>query len=117
MDLGPPIAFIALSEGTPVYDAREERVGVVEEVIADEQAEIFEGLVVHTLPLPGHHVVADAEQIAELHERGVLLSVDRSALRSSGRHADPRERDGGDRLESPVQAMLRRVWDRISGRR
>jgi uncharacterized protein YrrD len=117
MDLGPPIAFVALREGTPVYDAREERIGVVEEVVADEQAAIFEGLVVHTLPLPGHHVVADTEQIAELHERGVLLSVDRSALRSSDRHADTRERDADDRLESPLQATLRRVWDRISGKR
>ena len=117
MDLGPPIAFVALREGTPVYDAREERIGVVEEVVADEQAAIFEGLVVHTLPLPGHHVVADAEQIAELHERGVLLSVDRSALRSSDRPADPREHAADDHLESPVQAALRRVWDRISGRR
>jgi uncharacterized protein YrrD len=117
MDLGPPIAFVALREGTPVYDVREERVGVVEEVVADEQAAIFEGLVVHTLPLPGRHVVVDAEQIAGLHERGVLLSVDRSALRSADRHGDARERDAGDQVESPVQATLRRLWDRISGRR
>jgi uncharacterized protein YrrD len=116
MDLGPPIAFVALREGTPVYDARRKRIGVVDEVIADEQAAIFEGLVIHTLPLPGRHLVADADQIAELHERGVLLSVDRSALRRSDRHADARERDDDDRLENPVQATLRRVWDRISGR-
>ena len=117
MDLGPPIAFVALRDGTPVYDTREKRIGVVEEVVADEQAGIFEGLVVHTLPLPGHHLVADAEQIAELRERGVLLSVERSALRSSNRDGGARESDADDRLESPVQATLRRVWDRITGRR
>jgi uncharacterized protein YrrD len=117
MDLGPPIAFIALREGTPVYDARRERVGVVDEVVADEQAGIFEGVVVHTLPLPGRHLVADAEQIAGLHERGVLLSVDRSALRGSKRPARRREGDAEDQLENPVQATLRRVWDRISGKR
>ena len=117
MDLGPPIAFVALREGTPVYDARRKRIGVVDEVVADEQAAIFEGLVVHTLPLPGRHLVADADQIAELHERGVLLSVDRSALRRANRVRDAGESDGEDQLENPVQATLRRVWDRISGRR
>ena len=117
MDLGPPIAFVALREGTPVYDARRKRIGVVDEVVADEQAAIFEGLVVHTLPLPGRHLVADADQIAELHERGVLLSVDRSALRRADRGTDAGDSDGEDALENPVQATLRRVWDRISGRR
>ena len=100
-----------------MYDVGRERIGVVDEVVADEQAEIFEGLIVHTLPLPGRHLVADAEQIAELHERGVLLSVERSALRRAGRDAERRERDADDRLESPVQATLRRVWDRISRKR
>lgn len=117
MELGPPIAFIALREGTPVYDARRKRIGVVEEVVADEQAVIFEGVVVHTLPLPGRHLVADVDQIAGLHERGVLLSVDRSALRRSGRHADVRKGDDDDQLEHPVQAALRRIWDRITRNR
>jgi uncharacterized protein YrrD len=117
VDLGPPIAFAALREGTPVYDARRKRIGVVDEVVADEQAAIFEGLVVHTLPLPRRHLVADADQIAALHERGVVLSVDRSALRRPDRDAGGRDSDAGDQLEHPVQAALRRIWDRISGRR
>jgi uncharacterized protein YrrD len=117
VDVGPPIAFIALREGTPVYDVRRKRIGVVDEVVADEQAAIFEGLVVHTLPLPGRHLVADVDQIAGLHERGVLLSVERSALRRANRAADVRKSDEGDRLEHPVQAALRRLWDRISRNR
>jgi uncharacterized protein YrrD len=117
VDLGPPIAFVALREGTPVYDAGGDRIGVVDEVVADELAGIFEGVVVHTLPLPGRHLVADAEQIASLHERGVLLSVDRSALRSPNRKRAADENDAEEQLENPVQATLRRVWDRISGRR
>ncbi|HEX8123914.1 MAG TPA: hypothetical protein VF549_21875 [Solirubrobacteraceae bacterium] len=115
MDLGPPIAFIALREGTPVYDAQRKRIGVVEEVVADEHAAIFEGVVVHTLPLPGRHLVADADQIAALHERGVLLSVGRAALRRSGGGA--RRSAAEDQLEHPVQAALRRVWDRITRNR
>lgn len=117
-DLGPPIAFLALAEGTPVYDARGERVGVAEHVLADEQAGIFEGLIVHTLPLPGRHLYADAEQIDELRERGVVLAVDVRAL-----HAPPgeRERGAGDdgdgaSIEGALHARLRRAWDWLSGR-
>ena len=97
-----------------MYDANHKRIGVVDEVIADEQAAIFEGVVVHTLPLPGRHLIADASQIAGLHERGVLLSVDRSGLRDANRRGGGPDPDGGDQLENPVQAALRRVWDRIS---
>ena len=117
-DLGPPIAYVALAEGTPVYDRRGERVGVVEHVLADEQHDIFEGLIVHTLPLPGRHVFADAEQIAELHERGALLAVDGDALPEPPDERD-RAREGGEGegVESPLQARLRRAWDWLSGRR
>ena len=117
-DLGPPIAYVTLAEGTPVYDRRGERVGVVEHVLADEQHDIFEGLIVHTLPLPGRHVFADAEQIAELHERGALLSVDGDALpEPPGERDRARETGEGEDVESPLQARLRRAWDWLSGRR
>ena len=57
-ELGEPIAYLALKEGTPVYDRTGERVGVLEHVVADEPTDIFEGLIVHTLPLPGRHLFA-----------------------------------------------------------
>ena len=76
-DLGAPIAYLVLRTGTPVYDRDGERVGVVEHVLADEAVDIFHGLVVHTEPLPGRDVYADADQIAALRERGVLLSAGR----------------------------------------
>src|SRR3954453_21742200 len=79
-DLGAPIAYLALKEGTPVYDRDGNRVGVVEHVVADEIADLFLGLVVHTLPLPGKHRYADADQIAGLYERGVLLAAGRDEL-------------------------------------
>src|ERR1700754_1552413 len=74
MDLGPAIASTALAEGTPVYDPSGRRVGVVDEVLI-EPGGIFEGVVVHTVPLPGRHLHARPGQIAEIHQRGVLLSV------------------------------------------
>jgi uncharacterized protein YrrD len=112
-EVGPPIAYLALREGTPVYDRGGERIGVVEHVLADEAVDIFHGLIIHTLPLPGRHLYADADQIAELHERGVLLSVDRGHLH------EPREpakatKPGDGPVENPLQARLRRAWDWIS---
>ena len=68
--LGPAIAYLALKDGTPVYDREGSRVGVVEHVMA--VGGIFEGIIIHTYPLPGRHLYADAGQIAELRERGVL---------------------------------------------
>jgi uncharacterized protein YrrD len=110
-DLGPPIAFSVLEEGTPVYDRGGKRIGVVEEVLSDR--DIFEGLIIHTHPLPGRHRFADVDQIAELHERGVLLSVGRDELREP---SDSRP-ETGETLEGPVERRLRRAWDWIRGRR
>jgi uncharacterized protein YrrD len=79
-DLGPPIAYTVLEEGTPVYDRNGKCIGVVDDVLADLQLDIFEGVTVHTRPLPGRHLFADVEQITELRERGVLLAVERDDL-------------------------------------
>jgi hypothetical protein len=113
-DLGPKIAFMAVREGAPVYDAREKRVGVVEEVLADHQAGIFEGLLIHTLPLPGRHVVADVDQISALHENGVVLSVEGRVLRQARARARGRSEGANGMLERPLQAKLRHLWDRIA---
>jgi hypothetical protein len=105
--LGPPIAYLALEEGTPVYDRDRNRVGVVEHVMAD--GGIFEGVIVHTYPLPGRHLYADHTQIAEIHERGILLSVDREELH------DPRRESLGQartvERETSLEARLRRAVD------
>ena len=104
-NLGPKVAFVAVREGTPVYDADDKRIGVVEEVLADGEAGITNGVVIHTVPLPGRHLVADVDQISALHERGVGLSVKRDALRRpSENRRRPRSEDG---LERPQQGALR----------
>jgi hypothetical protein len=109
-DLGPPIAYTVLEEGTPVYDRNGEQIGVVEHVLADMQLDIFEGVIVHTRPLPGKHLYADVEQIAELRERGVVLAVERDELHQPPKDGMRRE-DRSDRPESPLEARLRRAWD------
>jgi hypothetical protein len=40
----------------------------------------IEGVIIHTHPLPGRHLYADVDQIAEIHERGVVLSVTKQEL-------------------------------------
>ena len=116
-DLGPPIAYTVLEEGTPVYDRNGERIGVVDHVMGDMQLDIFEGVIVHPRPLPGRHLFADVEQIAELHERGVLLAVGRDELDEPPNESAQTKSDEDERVESPLQARLRRAWDRVRGRR
>lgn len=105
-DLGAPMAYLALKDGTPVYDRDGNRIGVVEHVFA--VGGIFEGTIIHTHPLPGRHLYADAEQVAEIRERGVVLAVDREQLHVPG----ARRRGRGD--ESGFEARLRRAWDWIA---
>ena len=110
-DLGDLVAYTAIDDGTPVYDHQGKRVGVVEHVM--EVGGIFEGVIVHTHPLPGRHLYADADQIAEIHERGVILAVTERELHETGR--ETRRRVGG--ADSPLEARLRRAWDWLTGRR
>jgi uncharacterized protein YrrD len=113
-DLGPPVSALVLKDGTPVYDRTGERIGVVDHVMLDEVSGIFEGLVVHTLPLPGRHVYAHHDQIAEVHERGVVLSVPRQELHELDRER-ARRAHSDDTAEPPLEAILRRAWDWVSG--
>jgi hypothetical protein len=115
-DLGDPVAYLRLREDTPVYDCEGRRVGLVEHILADEAMDIFHGLIVHTLPLPGRHLYADADQIAELRERGVVLSVGREDL-----HELRARQPAGAARDVPVdrglEARLRRVWDWLTTKR
>jgi hypothetical protein len=116
-DLGPPIAYLALAEGVPVFASGGEEVGSVAHVLADAEADVFDGLVIDVAG-PGHRF-ADAAQVAELHERGVVLTLDRAAaerLPEPSENPAVVEADPADADESEVTAKLRRAWDWISGR-
>jgi hypothetical protein len=118
--LGRPIAYLALTEGAPVLDAHGRRIGVVDEVVADERVDVFHGIVVHTHPLPGRHLYADADQIAGLYERGVQLAVDADALSPPLGPPRPAYQPEKSLLtrpaENPLEAGLRRAWDWITRR-
>jgi hypothetical protein len=113
-DLGAPVSPRALEEGVPVYDRTGARIGVVDRVVSDEVTDIFEGIVVHTLPLPGRHLYASHEQIAEARERGVLLSAEASELRELSPRSGRRRR-GDQSPERPLERGLRRALDWLGG--
>ncbi|HEY3021439.1 MAG TPA: PRC-barrel domain-containing protein [Solirubrobacteraceae bacterium] len=118
-ELGAPIAYLALDEGTPVYAADGAEIGHVVHVLADEDADVFDGLIVSARPGPGGHRFVDAPQVAELHERGVVLTLDAAsadALPEPSANPAALDVNPADAEESELTAKLRRAWDYLSGR-
>jgi uncharacterized protein YrrD len=117
-DLGPPSSYLALEPGRPVYSSDGKEVGKVEHVLADPDADIFDGIVLDTSILPGGHRFVDAPQVDEIYERGVVLNV--SAEEAQGLpepSANPAvmKADPADAEDSGLARKLRSAWDRISG--
>ena len=116
MDLGAPVSYLVLETGVPVYDSRGEEVGQVEHVLAAQDADIFDGIVIHTRLGPGGWRFADADQIDRLYERGVVLSVPAHQLHDPEPGGGVLDVDPADaEVEGTLEARLRRAWDYISG--
>lgn len=110
--LGPPVAYLALEDGTPVYDRSGARVGVVEHVM--DEGGIFEGIIIHTYPLPGRHLYADAHQVDGIHQCGVVLSVERADLHDPRDESARRARRHWGEPEKTLERRLRRALDWIT---
>jgi uncharacterized protein YrrD len=80
LDLGQPTSYLLLKPGARVYSSDGEQVGRVREVRADEEADIFDGLLVERGLLPGGEWLIVAAQVDEIFERGVLLGIDAAAV-------------------------------------
>ena len=63
---GDPVSWLLVEPGWPVVDAKGERVGKVDEVLGDEQTDIFHGLVVD-----GREILA--ERVGEIREGEIRL--------------------------------------------
>ena len=114
-DLGAPISSLALAEGTAVRSADGEEVGEVAHVLADDDTDIFDGIVISHGP--GRHTFADAEQVAEIHERAVVLTLtaaEAEALPEPSENPAVMEDDPSEH-EGRLGHKLRRAWDLISG--
>ncbi|HEX2085270.1 MAG TPA: hypothetical protein VHF89_06270 [Solirubrobacteraceae bacterium] len=118
-DRGAPIAYMVLAEGTPVVGRDGGEVGSVKRVLADEGADIFDGLILDT---PDGDRFVDAPQVGDLYERLVVLEMTADeARRLPEPTASPAAVDldpddvAGDTTGDKVRDAARRAWDRISG--
>ena len=112
MDEGLPISYEVLNTGVAVFASDGAQVGVVESILAAPEEDIFHGLVVRVEGVPRF---AAADVVAELHERGVDLSIDSAAAREL-----PPPEEGGPVVKLDAQSLgrpWRSWWDRITGRR
>jgi hypothetical protein len=118
MDLGSPISYEVLATGVPVYSSDGAKVGEVSHVLAAEDVDVFDGIVIREHVGRGGHRFADANVVAEVHERGVVLSLDQVACeRLPEPSANPAVMgvDPGDPEPGPLSTKLRRAWDLLSG--
>jgi hypothetical protein len=103
-DLGAPVSYVVLRNGTPVFERSGARAGKVEHVLADERAGVFHGLIVGT---GRGHRFARAGVVDGLYEHGVIIAVPAADLPEPG--ADPPAR-----LVEEDRSLLRKAWDRLT---
>jgi hypothetical protein len=117
-DLGEPSSYLTLKPGMPVYSSDGEGVGEIEHVLADPELDVFDGIVLDTSVLPGGRRFADASQVDEVYERGVVLGVTgKQAEELPEPSANPGALEAGPDDVGPEDLgdKLRRAWDLISG--
>jgi hypothetical protein len=119
VDVGQRISYMALEKGVPVFSSDGYRIGAVHAVLAAEDEDVFDGLVLSVSEGPSGHRFADADQIAEIGELGVALKLDREECASlpvpSANPAVLRV-DPGEPHSGALESKLRRAWDYISGK-
>lgn len=117
MDLGSPVSYKVLEQGTKVLSSDRQEVGHVAHVLAAEEEDVFDGIVIAEGPEGIEHRFADADDIAEIHEHAVLLKLDARASRKLPTpSANPAVmRDDPGQAGSGVTDKLRRAWDLLSG--
>ena len=113
MDLGSPISYMVLQPRTEVFSSDQRSIGRVEHVLADDREDVFDGIVI-SHGAGRRRMFADADDVARIYERGVVLRLDAQACeRLPEPSANPAVvgEDPGDRMSG----KLRRAWDRLSG--
>jgi hypothetical protein len=115
-DRGVPMSYMTLEPGTRVVASDGTPVGTVAHVLADADADIFDGIVVSA---GRRHLFVDAPQVERITDRAVTLTVDAAAAE---RLPEPSENPAelsahaDDTAEGAIAHKLRRAWDLISGR-
>ena len=119
MDYGEPSSYLALKEGTAVVSSDGEKVGTVQHVLADEEEDVFDGIVIDARLGPGGLHFVDAPRVRECFEGAVQLTIPASevpGLPKPTPNPAVMESHGVEDTESPLQAKLHRAWDLITGK-
>jgi uncharacterized protein YrrD len=119
VDPGLPISYEVLDRGTPVYSSDGVQIGTVAHVVAAEDEDIFDGLVITEHRGRHGYRFVDTDDIDQMYERAVILKLDAEA--SASLH-EPTPNPPVV-IEDPTQPesrtlghKLRRAWDYISGK-
>ena len=107
-----------LPKGTAVVSSDARTIGTVVHVLAAEDKDVFDGIVIDEQFGPGGHRFVDADEIAEIHQDGVLLKLTREQSEHlptpSANPAVMRDDPTGG-ASSQLADKLRRAWHYISG--
>jgi hypothetical protein len=118
LQTGDPISYEVLERGTPVFSSDHHEIGTVVHVLAAEDEDVFDGIVIDERLGPGGHRFADADQVDRICERAVILKLDRQAAenlpRPSANPAVMRD-DPADTGALTLGNKLKRAWEYLSG--
>jgi hypothetical protein len=78
-DAPDPVSWKVIEKGWRVLDAQGDDLGAVGEITGDDNADIFDGLTINQGILSSDKYVP-SEQVAEIREGEVRLSIDRNAV-------------------------------------
>jgi PRC-barrel domain len=120
METGEPTSYESLEPGTPVYSSDGEQIGTVAHVLAVEEEDVFDGIVIAERDEPARHEhrFVDADYVDRLYEHAAILKLDAAACRDLPRPtANPAvmRDDPSEGPPSRVHAKLQRAWDLLSG--
>lgn len=118
-DLGEPTSYLAVEKGVPVYSSDGEKLGRVVRVLSAPKLDMFDGIIFDTTAGPGGHRFADAPEVGEIYEHGVVLKIDASEaanLPAPGANPGAVSVNPAD-LVGGRPGFLRRAWNAISGKR
>ena len=119
-DLGSPSSYRVLEPGTAVFSDDGANVGEVKHVLADYDLDVFDGIVIDITRLTGGLRFADAGQVDQIHERGVVLLA---SAADAERLPEPSDNPGSIEIHgvedvdrSELREKLRRASEMVSGK-
>ncbi len=108
--MADPVSWLMIEPGWQVVDTRGEELGRIEAVTGDSNADIFDGLSVASGILSRPKYVP-AEQVGEITQGTVALTLDRAAFDALGEYDEPAESidvepDAASRRERAEESVL-----------